>query len=116
MGSLYTPLRIRRFDFMDSSSEVKKIDKTLFERACDYIHLLEDLEKDLSLQTFMQTDEIRHLSVSYYGFARDAMPQEIVEVILGNMHVGYIMGRMACGDNPNLGIQIDTNFIDWSGE
>jgi len=78
--------------------------KTLFERACVYIHSLEDLEKDLSLQTFMATDEIMHLSVSYYDFARDAMPKEIVEFILGNIHIGYIMGRMACGDNPEQSI------------
>jgi len=81
--------------------------KTLFERACVYIHSLEDLEKDLSLQTFMNVDEIMHLSVSYYDFARDAMPKEIVEFILGNIHIGYIMGRMACGDNPKHSLNMN---------
>ena len=32
------------------------------------------------------------------------MPKEIVEFILGNIHIGYIMGRMACGDNPEQSI------------
>ena len=83
-------------------------DKTLFKRACDYIYSLEDTEKDLSLQTFMSTDEIMSLSVSYYDFARDAMPKEIVEFILGNIHIGYIMGRMACGDNSEHSLVMDT--------
>ena len=92
---------------MDSAREVKDIDKSLFKRACDYIHSLEDLEKDLSLQTFMNTDEIMNLSVAYYDFARDAMPKEIVEFILGNIHIGFIMGRLACGDNPDDNLSID---------
>jgi hypothetical protein len=92
---------------MGSEWDIKKIDSTLFERACDYIHSLEDLEKDLSLQTFMSTDEIMHLSVSYYDFARDAMPKEIVEFVLGNLHIGFIMGRMACGDNPEHKLVLD---------
>ena len=81
--------------------EIKNRDNTLFERACAYIYSLEDVEKDLSLQTFMDADEIMSLSVAYYDFARDAMPKEIVEFVLGNIHIGYIMGRMACGDNPS---------------
>ena len=88
---------------MGSAGEVKKIDKTLFRRACDYIYALEDSEKDFSLQTFMDTDEIMDLSVAYYDFARDAMPKEIVEFVLGNLHIGFIMGRMACGDNMDAG-------------
>ena len=94
----------------------EKIPKTLFERSCAYIHSLEDMEKDLSLQTFMGTDEIMHLSVSYYDFARDAMPKEIVEFILGNIHIGYIMGRMACGDTSEATIVTDSKLLDWTGE
>ena len=93
---------------MDSAREVKGLDKTLFERACSYIHSLEDLEKDLSLQTFMNTDEIMNLSVAYYDFARDAMPKEIVEFILGNIHIGFIMGRLACGDSPDYNLSVGT--------
>jgi len=88
--------------------ESKKIDKTLFKRACDYIYSLEDSEKDFSLQTCMDTAEIMDLSVSYYDFARDAMPKEIVEFVLGNLHIGFIMGRMACGDNPEHNLVLDT--------
>ena len=35
-----------------NSDDTQKVDKTLFERACDYIHSLEDVEKDLSLQLY----------------------------------------------------------------
>ena len=92
---------------MGSAWEIKKIDKTLFKRACDYIHSLEDSEKDFSLQTCMDTAEIMDLSVSYYDFARDAMPKEIVEFVLGNLHIGFIMGRMACGDNSEHNLVLD---------
>ena len=87
-----------------SSDEIKNRDNTLFELACAYIYSLEDVEKDLSLQTFMSTDEIMSLSIAYYDWARDAMPKEIVEFILGNVHIGYIMGRIACGDNSELSL------------
>jgi|TARA_R110000824_G_scaffold52052_4_gene144673 hypothetical protein len=90
--------------------------KTLFERACTHIIGLEDLEKDLSLQAFMDTEEIMSLSLSYYDFARDGMPKEIVEFILGNIHIGYIMGRMACGEDSNYIIPDTRNSVDWTGE
>ena len=90
--------------------------KTLFERACKHISTLEDLEKDLSLGSFMDTEEIMSLSVTYYDFAQEAMPKEIVEFILGNIHIGYVMGRMACGDNPELSIATEKKAIDWTGE
>ena len=89
--------------------------KTLFEKACKHIYSLEDLEKDLSLQSFMDSDEVTALSMSYYHFARDAMPREIVEFILGNIHIGYIMGRMACGENSDNIIPSETNLMDWTG-
>jgi len=95
------------------SDEVKNIDKTLFERACVYIHSLEEqnldnLDENLSLQTFMGADEIMHLSVSYYNFARDAMPKEIVDFVLGNIYIGFIMGCIACGDNSEENLIINT--------
>jgi len=93
---------------MGSEWEIRGIDKTLFKRACDYIYSLEDLEKDLSLQSFMDTAEIMDLSVAYYDFAKNAMPKEIVEFVLGNLHIGFIMGRMACGDNPDHNLVWDT--------
>ncbi len=83
--------------------------KTLFEKSCKHITSLGDLEKDISLQSFMGTEELIRISTSYYHFARDAMPKEIVEFVLGNLHIGYIMGRMACGENSD-------NIIDWTGE
>ena len=91
-------------------------DKTLFERACTRISNSNDLEKDLSLQAFMSNDEVKSLSVSYYDFASDAMPKEIVEFILGNIHIGYVMGRMACGDDSHNIIPNTRNIIDWIGE
>lgn len=90
--------------------------KTLFEKACQHISTLEDLEKDLSLGSFMETEEVMSLSVKYYDFARDAMPKEIVEFVLGNIHIGYVMGRMACGEDSHNIIKSDPNLIDWTGE
>ena len=59
----------------------------------------------------MGEDEIMSIAQIYYKFCRDALPKELVEFSFGQLHIGFIIGRMACGDDPDLTIKTDA--IDW---
>lgn len=81
---------------MDNSSN-----KSLLDKALEKIYSSEEDFSELKSVVFGTPEEANSFKDEMYTLARDGMPEEIFDALMGAYFVGFLMGKIYCEEEKN---------------